>query len=602
MSINTRTAYIYSRVSSEMQVGGDGIRRQIDAARNFIDSINSTNIRDGLPSYVIAGEAITDKGLSAYKGFNTAANGGLGAFLEAAKNGDVERGSLLVVEAVDRISRMPADESRKTFSLFKEYGIDVAIVKFSIIIRHSESTTLESDILITAAMHLAHMESQQKSNRINASFDKKRQLEKEGGEKRTTISRGWMKISEDKKSFELIPDRARVIKRIVDMKISGIGCNRIARILNEEGVPGFKSPTWSEGLIHKYCKSIQLYGAFQPVKHVRTESGTKKENFGEVKEDYYPAVIDKPTFLRLKASFKRSGGNQTGAFSNLFSRLLYCPQCGSAMSYFKPNRGRLKVRCRKQIDKAGCTQRALNYEDIEPRLIKALSGLDYAKINSSSFVDLSDELSTIEAANSELNEAAGLIESQWMDATNVRMIDLLTEKLKNIFSEIENNQKRYNEIAVLQTNYDTSIIDELKLSENKDREKYNNFVRQFVKYIICTDKKQGGVLLVAFKSDVVGELPFFFDDDRNEKAISDIFTTNVAVTTNDTVRMINMSKTSTIYLPILKEITDVKQPADLSDTRERIRYMFAVREAVKRNPDRWSEIANSASVKWKELE
>lgn len=176
-------AYIYSRVSKDVQVQGDGIRRQIDGAIRFVESKNKENLQNGLPTYSIADEFITDRGLSAYKGFNTAANGGLGAFLEAARKGEIKRGSLLVVEAVDRISRMPADESRKTFSLFKEYGIDVAIVKFGIIIKHSESTTLENDLLITAAIHLAHMESQQKSNRINDYFENKRMKEKEGGGK-----------------------------------------------------------------------------------------------------------------------------------------------------------------------------------------------------------------------------------------------------------------------------------------------------------------------------------------------------------------------------------------------------------------------------------
>lgn len=597
--LNTNIAYIYSRVSKEAQVNGDGLRRQIDNAFRFIDSKNRELIEKGLPTYVVADELITDRGLSAYKGYNTAANGGLGAFLEAAKRGEVKRGSLLVVEAVDRISRMPADESRKTFSLFKEYGIDVAIVKFGVIIKHSESTTLENDLLITAAIHLAHMESQQKSNRINDRFEEKRRLEKLGGAKRTTICPLWMKISEDKKSFELIPDRARVMRRIVDMKLNGIGCQRIASILNEEGVPYFNGKTWSTRIVLKYCKMIQLHGAFQRVRHIRTENGTQKQPWGDIEKDYYPALIDEQTFLRLKNSFKKSGGRQTGAFSNLFSGLLCCPKCGSSMSYYKPNRGTLKVRCRKQLDKQGCDQRALNYEEIEERLIRALAGLDYAKLNDSSFVDVSAELSLLEATIAEIEISADSVAKQISESSNARLIQVLSDKLESLYSEIDNNKAKYNELSLIHSNYDVSVIDSLKLTENEDRERYNHFVKQFVKYILCTDKKQGGTLRVVFKAEAIGELPFSFnEDDTNDKAVSDVFTSNKTVNQSNTIRAINMDKSSTVYLPILKEITEVKQPGDLSDTRERLKYMHAVRVAVRLNPKKWSEIAKRAQLKY----
>ncbi|MCG9629818.1 transposase [Vibrio sp. Isolate30] len=49
------------------------------------------------------------------------------------------------------------------------------------------------------------------------------------------------------------------------------------------------------------------------------------------------------------------------------------------MSYFKPNRGKTKIRCRKQIDGRCCNQRALRYDVLEERLIQALPRLDYAR-------------------------------------------------------------------------------------------------------------------------------------------------------------------------------------------------------------------------------
>ncbi|MCV5655993.1 zinc ribbon domain-containing protein, partial [Escherichia coli] len=87
-----------------------------------------------------------------------------------------------------------------------------------------------------------------------------------------------------------------------------------------------------------------------------------------------------------------------------------------------PNRGRIKVRCRKQIDKQGCDQRALNYEEIEPRLIKALAGLDYAKINNNSFASLQKELNTLEAQVAELEASADDIKTQMLEESDPRII------------------------------------------------------------------------------------------------------------------------------------------------------------------------------------
>ncbi|MDW2052402.1 recombinase family protein, partial [Vibrio sp. 977] len=90
MDEKPRIAHIYSRVSKGTQVKGDGLRRQIEIASKFIEDVNISNSRDGLPVYTLADSPIYDRGLSAYFGLNTDENAGLGAFLKAAENGQVE--------------------------------------------------------------------------------------------------------------------------------------------------------------------------------------------------------------------------------------------------------------------------------------------------------------------------------------------------------------------------------------------------------------------------------------------------------------------------------------------------------------------------------
>lgn len=142
------------------------------------------------------------------------------------------------------MSRLPADHSRQLFAKLKEYKIDVAITKFSLIIPHDEHLDMGVDLLLTAAFHLAHMESEQKSQRIKATFDKKRREEAEGGEKRTSVCPAWMKLSSCKTYFELIPERVEVLTTMIDMKLNGYGCHRITKYLNERSISNFSGKPW----------------------------------------------------------------------------------------------------------------------------------------------------------------------------------------------------------------------------------------------------------------------------------------------------------------------------------------------------------------------
>ncbi|WP_323744721.1 recombinase family protein [Vibrio splendidus] len=49
------------------------------------------------------------------------------------------------------------------------------------------------------------------------------------------------------------------------MKLSGIGCLRIAKSLNEEGILNFNGKPWQVKLVEKYLKMEQLIGSFQRV-------------------------------------------------------------------------------------------------------------------------------------------------------------------------------------------------------------------------------------------------------------------------------------------------------------------------------------------------
>ena len=116
-----------------------------------------------------------------------------------------------------------------------------------------------------------------------------------------------MKLSRDKKQFEIIPERAQVINLIFDMKLEGKGSKRTARELNQSNLwkpPGRngRPPSWRENSIDNILHNNRsVIDEFQQQKFIKTKDG-KRERIpvGDPILDYYPVIIDKEKFNRVQ--------------------------------------------------------------------------------------------------------------------------------------------------------------------------------------------------------------------------------------------------------------------------------------------------------------
>src|SRR5262245_62143953 len=106
-------AYSYVRFSSEAQANGDSLRRQLALTKAYCD-------RKGLR--LDESLRLHDLGISAFRAENAEA-GALAAFLEAVRMGTVTRGSVLIVESLDRLSRSGMMEALDLFRRLLESGI-----------------------------------------------------------------------------------------------------------------------------------------------------------------------------------------------------------------------------------------------------------------------------------------------------------------------------------------------------------------------------------------------------------------------------------------------------------------------------------------------
>ena len=86
-------AYSYVRMSTDIQLKGDSLRRQKESSKKYAEENNLELI-----------ETLQDIGISAFSGKNSK-DGALGVFIEAIESNKIEAGSYLLVESLDRLSR-----------------------------------------------------------------------------------------------------------------------------------------------------------------------------------------------------------------------------------------------------------------------------------------------------------------------------------------------------------------------------------------------------------------------------------------------------------------------------------------------------------------
>ena len=316
------TAYSYVRFSTPQQAKGDSYRRQTKDAQDFIDNHPELDLvlDDTLNLF--------DKGISAYKGKN-AVEGKLSSFLNAIDNGVVQRGSYLLVESHDRLSRDQVGKALLRFVSILERDIKIVVLEDEKIF---DFDALDENDLITSLLEMsrAHRESERKGELVKAAWDAKKA--KIGEKKLTKWSPKWLNLSTDRTEYEVDPHRAEIVRQIFQWAIDGLGTSLIIQRLEQQG-----EEPWDLGIIkRKYRVAKQWHsGIIQRFLTDRTVLGEyrlkKPDGSGyEIIKDYYPRIIDDETFYRAQQARQsrnvsnKGGGRKGKTVSNLFAKIAVC--------------------------------------------------------------------------------------------------------------------------------------------------------------------------------------------------------------------------------------------------------------------------------------
>lgn len=363
-------AYSYIRFSTPEQAKGDSKRRQVQQAEAYA-AANGLELDDTLTYH--------DFGISAYRGANVEI-GKLGEFMEAIRRKEVEAGSFLLVESLDRISRDQILPAQNIFTQIILEGVTIVTLADKRVYS-AELVNKAPFLLIEAIVILirANEESETKSKRLKAAWEHKRSHLAESA--MTSIGPAWLKYNKDTCKFDVIPERAAIVLRMYKEHAKGIGCSAIAKGLRVDDIPTWTAKKnqmsiWRARYIYKILKNPAAIGTLVP--HVMDKDERKKRiPLSEVK-NYYPSVISKKLFDRVQTiRLNRIEHNTSTVLKNIFSLLGRCPLCGSRLMFVNCGMPYCYLACTSAKFNLGCTYKAIRYPRLEAafmtEFVKALA-------------------------------------------------------------------------------------------------------------------------------------------------------------------------------------------------------------------------------------
>ncbi|WP_372870910.1 recombinase family protein [Shewanella sp.] len=475
-------AYSYLRFSTPRQVQGDSYRRQIALARAYA-------IEHGLE---LEEDVVADIGVSAFRGANREA--ALGQFLEMVKSGLIAKGSYLLVESHDRLSREQVETALAKFLELINSGV-VVVTLFDKQVYRSGGLDMVKLMTSLVYMSRANEESEMKSRRASAAWSEQRKQAASRGKKiKNSALPTW--LDWDAEQLVLKHPEVDVVRRIFELALGGSGFEQIAAILNKENIKTFrKGVLWRPAGVGQILKSRSVIGEYQPM----TRVDGVRQPVGEPIPDYYPAAISVADFNRVQRLIsirnKHSGAYRKGEFNYLFSGVIRC-ECGELLRYH--NKGtqqqpRHYLVC--PMKTAGdCDVPFIRYEHLEPQMLVAISHFPriFSRMdrNNEMLTALEQQIAVTEdlivkAAKRHANATQLLVEFPQSTELRAQFVSLESEvkALRNALSSLEVERD-----AILGAVQTVTLLTTDKLGTTESRRQFNTQLVQSVARIeLSTD-------------------------------------------------------------------------------------------------------------------
>jgi DNA invertase Pin-like site-specific DNA recombinase len=504
-----KIAFSYIRFSTPEQAKGDSHRRQLELSRAYAAK-NGLTLDESLQP---------DRGISAFQGRNRT-EGNLAAFLARVKDGTVAKGSALLVESLDRLSREEVEEALYAFLDIVRSGIDIHTLADGQVFRKGKMKT-EQLMLSLFVMSRANEESLRKSERCGIAWSRKRHNANGKAAMSSRVS-AWLKATKGK-PIEVVPERAAIVRQIFDWAAAGIGQYQIADKLTAAKVRPWGPkrndvlPRWSPAYVRDILASRAVLGEYQPMSKWTTkidDDGNevrvklkRRQPDGPLVTDYYPQIIPTALWHKVqmarqdfaKAKFGESlhAGRSKFSTANLFRKMVWDVQNNAPMVFRKYEGHPCLVTTHRQ----SLRQHKIAYPLFEEVLLRFLRSADWRELAKEGLSPEGQKLLFVREKLAKELDAALKIRSRYealLDDPESATDDRINKKYKAASKEVRRVQEAYNaldaEIVASRTGSEllaaTKGIEIIRIDRHSDdgRNKLRLFLAQRIERIEITFK------------------------------------------------------------------------------------------------------------------
>ena len=296
----------YVRVSVDKETMLHSFAAQASYYKELISKHNDWELIDVYADYGISGTKVNRPE------FNR--------MIDDCRDGKID---MIITKSISRFARNTA-LLLATIRELKALRVDVYFEE-----QNMNSLSEQGELVLTLLASMAEAEAKSMSMNVKWRVDK---TFMQGEVYSTTRFYGYDIID---KKFIINKEQAKVVKKIFQMALDGLGYIKIVEILNREGI---KSPTekrWTNNSLERILKEDTYTGRLTLQKTYRTEKKTKERNKGELRkyvvENDHEAIVDIDTFNKVQELIKsrRSYPTKENKGNNIFKGLVRCSVCGA---------------------------------------------------------------------------------------------------------------------------------------------------------------------------------------------------------------------------------------------------------------------------------
>lgn len=312
-----------------------------------------------------------DLGVSAWSGANTEI-GAFSTLLKLAKSGKIPSGSILIIEALDRLTRQSLRAAIPLFIEILNTGLTVVTLVDGKRWTADSLDDMAEFMLSVLLLSRGFEESERKSERLREKYEEARRKE---SREPFGAAPGWLTRKNKSAPWTVIEEKAESVRKVFDMAIAGYGSPQIAKKANTEKWPvptrlGGNNGIWHTRMPGHILRQRAVLGEheYRIRTHEAHKTSWKGQATGITIPDFYPQIVSNEVWTLAQAAVdsRRYPMRRDDNYFNIFSGLMYCGCCGATMQRKVESRGtsRGQILCsNSQAGFTACRPSSVKYVD-----------------------------------------------------------------------------------------------------------------------------------------------------------------------------------------------------------------------------------------------